>query len=119
MKIAISLIHFLMCILGIFQLLAGSEFHPTYSLLVVVGYGCSGFSLLSIGGKIFKWIAIATNSIFVVFSVVGIVYFAVISPLSGGVFDTVALVACIIFGVIGGVTVKLLLKVHSNSPREV
>ena len=108
MKIAVSLIHFLMCILGIFQLLAGSKFHPTYSLLLVVGYACSGFSLLSIGGKIFKWIAIATNSIFVVFSLVGIVYFAVISPLSGGIFDTVALMACIIFGVVGWLTIKLL-----------
>jgi hypothetical protein len=67
--------------MGIFQLLTGSKFHPIVSLLVVVGYGCSGFSLLSIGGKIFKWIAIVTNSIFVVFSLVGIVYFAVISPL--------------------------------------
>jgi hypothetical protein len=57
MKIAVSLIHFFMFIIGIFQLLAGSEFHPTYSLLLVDGYGCSGFSLLSIGGKIFKWIA--------------------------------------------------------------
>ena len=108
MKIAVSLSHFFMFIIGIFQLLAGSEFHPTYSLLLVDGYGCSGFSLLSIGGKIFKWIAIATNAIFVVFSLVGIVYFAVISPLSGGVFDTVALVGSIIFVVVGGVTLKLL-----------
>ena len=108
MKIAISLIHFLMFILGIIQLLAGSKFHPIGSLLLVVGYGCSGFSLLSIGGQIFKWIAFVTNSIFVVFSLVGIVYFAIISPVSGGIFDTVALVACIIFGVVGGVTIKLL-----------
>lgn len=119
MKITISLIHFFMCIMGVFQLLTGSKFHPIVSLLVVVGYGCSGFSLLSIGGKIFKWIAIVTNSIFVVFSLVGIVHFAFISPLSGGIFDTVALVGCIIFGVVGGVTIKLLKKVHSNSPREV
>ena len=119
MKIAISLVHFFMCIMGFFQLLTGSKFHPIASLLVVVGYGCSGFSLLSVGGKIFKWIAILTNSIFVVFSLVGIVHFAVTSPLSGGVFDTVALVGCIIFGIVGGVTVKLLKKVHTNSPREV
>jgi len=119
MKIAICLIHFFMCIMGIFQLLAGSKYNPAITLLLVVGYGCSGFSLLSIGGKIFKWIAIVTNSIFVVFSLVGIVHFAIISPLSGGIFDTVALVGCIIFVVVGGVTVKLLLKVHSNSPREV
>ena len=118
MKIAVCLVHFFMCIIGIFQLLAGSKFHPIASLLVVVGYGCSGFSLLSIGGKIFKWIAIVTNSIFVVFSLVGIVHFAIISPLSGGIFDTVALMGCIIFGVVGGITVKLLKKVHSNSPRE-
>lgn len=97
-----------MCIMGIFQLLAGGKYNPSITLLLVVGYGCSGFSLLSIGGGIFKWIAIVTNSIFVVFSLVGIVYFAVISPLSGGVFDTVALVACIIFGVVGGLTIKLL-----------
>ena len=116
MKIAISLVHFFMCIMGFFQLLTGSKFHPIASLLVVVGYGCSGFSLLSVGGKIFKWIAIVTNSIFVVFSLVGIVHFAVTSPLSGGVFDTVALVGCVIFGVVGGVTVKLLKKVHTNSP---
>ena len=119
MKIAISLVHFFMCIMGFFQLLTGSKFHPIASLLVVVGYGCSGFSLLSVGGKIFKWIAIVTNSIFVVFSLVGIVHFAVTSPLSGGVFDTVALVGCVIFGIVGGVTVKLLKKVHTNSPREV
>ena len=119
MKIAICLIHFFMCIMGIFQLLAGSKYNPAITLLLVVGYGCSGFSLLSIGGKIFKWIAIVTNSIFVVFSLVGIVHFAIISPLSGGIFDTVALAGCIIFVVVGGLTVKLLLKVHSNSPREV
>ena len=80
MKIAISLVHLFMCIMGFFQLLTGSKFHPIASLLLVVGYGCSGFSLLSIGGKIFKWIAIVTNSIFVVFSLVGIVHFAVTSP---------------------------------------
>ena len=105
---AISLIHFFMCILAIFQLLAGGKYNPAINLLLVLGYGCSGFSLLTIGGEIFKWIAIATNSIFVVFSVVGIVYFAVISPLSGEIFDTVALVGCIIFVVVGGVTLKLL-----------
>ena len=108
MKIAFCLIHFFMCIMGIFQLLAGSKYNPAITLLLVVGYGCSGFSLLSIGGKIFKWIAIVTNSIFVVFSLVGIVHFAIISPLSGGIFDTVALVGCIIFVVVGGVTLKLL-----------
>ena len=119
MKIVISLVHFFMCIIGTIQQLAGSEYNPAIPLLLVVGYGCSGFSLLSVGGKIFKWIAIVTNSIFVVFSLVGIVHFAIISPLSGGVFDTVALVGCIIFGIVGGVTVKLLKKVHTNSPREV
>ena len=108
-----------MSIMGVFQLLAGSKFHPAIPLLLVVGYGCSGFSLISIGRELFKWIAIVTNSIFVVFSLAGIVHFGIISPLSGGVLDTVALVGCIIFVVVGGVTVKLLLKVHSNSPREV
>jgi len=80
--------------------------------------GLLGLSLLSIGGKIFKWIAIVTNSIFVVFSLVGIVHFAIISPLSGGVFDTVALVGCIIFGVVGGVTVKLLKKASTKLSKE-
>jgi len=51
MKIAISLIHFFMCILGIFQLLAGGKYNPAITLLLVLGYGCSGFSLLSVGGK--------------------------------------------------------------------
>ena len=114
MKIAICLIHFFMSIMGVFQLLAGSKFHPAIPLLLVVGYGCSGFSLISIGRELFKWIAIVTNSIFVVFSLVGIVHFAIISPLSGGVFDTVALVGCIIFGVVGGITIKLLKKSSSK-----
>ena len=114
MKIAVCLVHFFMCIIGIFQLLSGSKFHPIASLLVVVGYGCSGFSLISIGGQIFKWIAIVTNSIFVVFSLVGIVHFSIISPLSGGLFDTVALMGCIIFGVVGGISIKLLKKSSSK-----
>ena len=119
MKIATSLIHFFMCIMGVFQLLAGSKFHPAISLSLVIGYGCSGFSLVSIGRELFKWIAIVTNSIFVLFSLAGMVYSGIISPLSGGVLDTVALVGCIIIGVVGGLTIMLLIKVPSNSPQEI
>ena len=75
MKIAVSLIHFLMCLLGVFQIISGSEFHTAISFPLVIGYGCSGFSLMSIGGQIFKSIAIVTNIVFVVFSMIGLVLF--------------------------------------------
>ena len=114
MKIAVSLIHFLMCLLGVFQIISGSEFHTAISFPLVIGYGCSGFSLMSIGGQIFKSITIVTNTVFVVFSMIGLVYFAIISPISGGVFDTVALMGCIIIGVVGGFTIKLLKKSPSK-----
>ena len=109
-RIAISIIHFLMFSLALFQLIAGSKYHPAISLLLVIGYGCSGFSLFSIGGVIFRWIAFAQNSILLVLASLGTVYFSIISPLNGGVFDTVGLVGCLIIGLIGGFTIKLLKK---------
>ena len=108
LKILLVIIHFLMFSLCLFQLIAGNQFSTVILCFLVIGYGCSGFSLLSIGGQIFKWIAFIMNAIYLVFCLVGLIYFAIISPLSGGVFDTVALVGSIVFGVVGGVTIKLL-----------
>ena len=56
---------------------------------MVIGYGCAGFSLLLIGGEICKWIAFITNTTFVIYGLVGMVYLAVILPIKVGLFDKV------------------------------
>ena len=75
---------------------------------MVIGNGCAGFSLLLIRGEICKWIAFITNAVFVIFGVVGLVYFTAILPITDGLFDKVALIGCLIIGLLGVATIKLL-----------
>jgi type II secretory pathway component PulF len=56
---------------------------------MVIGYGCAGFSLLSIEREIRKWIAFITNTTFVIYGLIGMVYLAVILPIKVGLFDKV------------------------------
>jgi hypothetical protein len=76
---------------------------------MVIGYGCAGFSLLLIGGEICKWIAFITNTTFVIYGLVGMVYLAVIPPIIVGLFDKVALIGCLIIGLLGVATIKQLI----------
>jgi hypothetical protein len=75
---------------------------------MVIGYDRAGFSLLLIGVEICKWIAFITNAVFVIFGVVGLVYFTAILPITDGLFDKVALIGCLIIGLLGVATIKLL-----------
>jgi type II secretory pathway component PulF len=56
---------------------------------MIIGYGCAGFSLLSIEREIRKWIAFITNTTFVIYGLIGMVYLAVILPIKVGLFDKV------------------------------
>ena len=56
---------------------------------MVIGYGCAGFSLLSIEREIRKWISFITNTTFVIYGLIGMVYLAVILPIKVGLFDKV------------------------------
>ncbi len=108
MKIAVSIIHFLMFGIGVTKFISGGSYNQVIVCLLVIGYGCSGLRLLSIGGQIFKLVALITNAAFVIFGVVGLVYFTVILPITDGLFDKVALIGCLIIGLLGGATIKLL-----------
>jgi len=108
MKILFSLIHFFMFGIGCIQLILGNMPYPVVGIILLIGYFCSGLSLFSIGGKMLKWIAIFTNAIFLIICILGLVYLGIISPLTGGTFDTVGLIGCVIIGLVGGFTIKLL-----------
>ena len=108
MKIAVSIIHFLMFGIGVTKLISGRSYNQVIVCLLVIGYGCAGFSLLSIEGEIFKRIALITNAVFVIFVVVGLVYFTAILPITDGLFNKVALIGCLIIGLLGVATIKLL-----------
>jgi len=56
---------------------------------MVIGYGCAGFGLLLIEREIRKWIAFITNTTFVIYGLIGMVYLAVILPIKVGLFDKV------------------------------
>lgn len=108
MKIAVSIIHFLIFGIGVITLISGGSYNQVIVCLLVIGFGCANFSLLSIGREIRKWIALLNNTTFVIYGLVGMVYLAVILPTADGLFDKIALIGCLIIGLFGIATKKLL-----------
>ena len=108
MKIVVRMIHFSMFGIGVPKLISKGTCNQVIVGLLVTGYGYANFSLLSIGREIFKWIALKSNSAFVIFGVVGLVSFTAITPRTDSLYDNVSLIGCLIIGILGVATIKLL-----------
>ena len=52
--------------------------------------------------------AFITNTTFVIYGLIGMVYLAVILPIKVGLFDKVPWIGCLIIGLLGVATIKLL-----------